>query len=386
MRKDVLTVTPGTSTMEALRLMAEKQVGSIVVRTNKKPLGIFTERDLLYKVVLAGKDPAKTPVKEVMTKHIVTVTPDRSLNTAYHKMTQGNFRHLLISDEKNRLQGIISIKDLVRIREQILEIEVEKKTKQILEVSDRLAESLALLEKEMMFAGKFQRQLIEMRRPTFKNMRIKQLYRQAASLGGDYFGVTRIDSDHAGILVVDVMGHGITSAMIAVEVKMYYDMLSKRILDPGMLITEMNKLIAKLMPPGFFVAGCYAVLNLKTLHMGYTHFGLPGPGVLRGSGKYEKLPPCQVPLGIGDDTQYPQKDIFIKPGDRLLFFTDGCIEQKNNRGKLLGNQRFIAHFKKLVKAGSRDIPKDLYRFILDYSGSSKLNDDLAILLVEFNKT
>lgn len=384
MLRDVLAIDPEQSTLKALELMAERRVGSIVVTKGLKPLGIFTERDLLYKVVLANKDPQNTPVRDVMTRKLVSVTTECTIETAYTKMSKGNFRHLLVLGNKGDLRGIISIKDLTKIREQILEIEVDRKTRQIFEVTNRLADSLSLLEKEMTFAGNFQKQLVETRQPTFKNLRISHIYKQAASLGGDYFGVARIDQDHAGILMVDVMGHGITSAMIAVEIKMYYDMLSRRILFPGVLITEMNRIISDLMPPGFFVAGCYAVLNLKTLHIRYTHFGLPRPGILRaGANKYERMPPLQVPLGINPGTEYPEKDVFLRPGDKLLLFTDGCIEQKNSKGKVLGSDRFTAYFRQCVSKKSSNVVKDLYKFVLSYCGNDKLSDDLAILLVEF---
>lgn len=384
MRKDVLTASPEESTMAALRKMAKKRVGSIVVVNDRRPIGIFTERDLLYKVVLEGKDPDKTPVKNVMTKQIVTIGPDKSIESAYTKMSHGDFRHLIVMNNGGKIAGIISIKDLARIREQILEMEVERKTQEITDVKNKLGESLGQIQKEMTFAGNFQSQLIEKQPPSFRNLRISHVYRQATSLGGDYFGISRIDNDHAGILVVDVMGHGITSAMIAVEIKMYYDMLSKRIILPGVMMTEMNRSLSALMPPGFFVAGCYCVLNLKTLHLTYTHFGLPKPGILRAAtGEYEILPPCQVPLGIKYDTVYPEKDVFLKPGDKLLFFTDGCAEQKNERGKMITDRRFIDVFKSLApKKKGAALVRSLYNFVVEYKGDIKLNDDLLILLVE----
>lgn len=114
MNPEVLTVTPGTTIMDALRQMAEKHVGSIVVMKNKKLMGIFTERDLLYKVVLAGKNPEQTPVSEVMTRNVVSIAPDRSVEWAMNKMAHGNFRHLLVADNGDEIYGIISIKDVAQ--------------------------------------------------------------------------------------------------------------------------------------------------------------------------------------------------------------------------------------------------------------------------------
>ncbi|MGB5830636.1 MAG: CBS domain-containing protein [Thiohalocapsa sp.] len=122
MNPDVLTVTPGTTTMDALRQMAAKHVGAIVVTKKKKLTGIFTERDLLYKVVLAGKNPAQTPVSEVMTRNVVSIAPDRSVEWAMNKMAHGNFRHLVVSDNGEDIHGMISIKDLARaLRLQVID-------------------------------------------------------------------------------------------------------------------------------------------------------------------------------------------------------------------------------------------------------------------------
>jgi len=114
MDPDVLTVKPGTTTMDALRQMAEKHVGSIVAIKNKKPVGIFTERDLLYKVVLAGKNPEQTAVREVMTRNVVSIAPGRSVESAMNKMAHGNFRHLLVADNGDDIHGMISIRDIAR--------------------------------------------------------------------------------------------------------------------------------------------------------------------------------------------------------------------------------------------------------------------------------
>jgi len=387
MNRDVLMTGAETATVDALRMMADKGVGAIVIMDGRRPVGMFTERDLLRAIVHFRCINENQPISNVMTTRIISASPDRPVEEAYRRMIDANCRHLLVLDAKKELQGIISIKDLARFRQQALEIEVEKKTREIADVRDELGRSLSMLKKEMSFAGNFQKQLIEKKNPRIKGVRVTHEYQLADSIGGDYFGIVHIDKDHLGILMADVMGHGITSAMIAVEVKLKFDELSKKFDQPGEIITRMNRTLSNLMPPGFFVAGCCSVLNINTWRMSYTHFGLPSPGIYRASsGRFEALKPCQVPIGIKQDAVYPQKEIAFREGDKLLLFTDGCNEQKNIRGEYLGVKRFIAEFRRLADSKSTKIVSGLYRYIQNFSGGTRRHsDDVAILLFEFKK-
>jgi len=388
MNRDVLTTGPATTTMDAIRMMADKGVGAVVVLDGRRPLGMFTERDLLRIYACYRSINANAPINTVMTTRIVSAEPHRPVEEAYRRMIDANCRHLLVVDSKKELLGIISIKDLVKVRQQALEIEVEKKTREISVVRDELSRSLSMIKKEMAFAGSFQKQLIEKKQPKIKGAKVSYVYQLADNIGGDYFGIVDVAPNRVCILMADVMGHGITSAMIAVLVKMQFDELTKRFDSPGEIIRRMNRTVSHLMPPGFFVAGCCLVLDTDTRRIKYTHFGLPNPGVFRCKQKrFEALKPCQVPIGIKTDAEYPEKEVIVRPGDKLLLFTDGCNEQKGTRGEYLGVKRFIGEFRKLASSNDSSIASGLYRYVQEYGGSpsGRHSDDIAILLLEFAK-
>ena len=113
MTRDVVTVSPGASVREAARLMAERNVGALpVVGEGGRLVGILSERDIVRRVVAAGRDPDSTRVSEVMTPDPVTVRPDYTLADALRVMAQLNVRHLPVVDEGGRLVGIISVRDI----------------------------------------------------------------------------------------------------------------------------------------------------------------------------------------------------------------------------------------------------------------------------------
>jgi len=111
--QSAIHVLPETSVFEALKLMAEKNIGSVVVMENGNFLGIFTERDYSRKVILMGKHSDDTKVSEIMSEDLPYVKPDDSVELCMSLMTQQNIRYLPVFDN-DRLCGIISMSDVVR--------------------------------------------------------------------------------------------------------------------------------------------------------------------------------------------------------------------------------------------------------------------------------
>jgi CBS domain-containing protein len=110
-RSVMVTGTPRQTVHTAARAMAEHRCGSIVVLDRDRLVGIFTERDLLSRVVAAGKHPARTHLAEVMTRDPDTIAADADVAEAIRRMDEGSFRYLPVM-EGGRLVGMISAKDL----------------------------------------------------------------------------------------------------------------------------------------------------------------------------------------------------------------------------------------------------------------------------------
>jgi CBS domain-containing protein len=109
----VWTISPDTSVYDALRMMADKNVGALVVVTGAEVLGLISERDYARKVILLGKSSRQTPVTEIMTTEVHFVRPDQDIEQCMEQMTDKRVRHLPVIDN-DRLAGIISIGDVVK--------------------------------------------------------------------------------------------------------------------------------------------------------------------------------------------------------------------------------------------------------------------------------
>ena len=120
----VETVTPQTTIGEAITAMNQRNIGSILVMDGERLVGIFTERDVLTRVVPQGLDPRRTPVGEVMTRNPVTITPTRTVQEAMMIMTDSRKRHLPVL-QGGKVVGVVSIGDVTRwlVRDQQRTIE-----------------------------------------------------------------------------------------------------------------------------------------------------------------------------------------------------------------------------------------------------------------------
>jgi len=108
----------------AVSEMNRQRVGSIIVKDAKKVVGVFTERDVLTRIVAAGRDPKTTAVSEVMTADFLSITQDTSVEDAMQMMTDKRVRHLPVFDDQ-QLLGLISIGDVTRWLLKVNEMEAE---------------------------------------------------------------------------------------------------------------------------------------------------------------------------------------------------------------------------------------------------------------------
>jgi CBS domain-containing protein len=119
------TVTPEATVMEAINAMVKHRVGAVAVVEQGYLRGIFTERDVMLRVVLAKRDPESTKMSEVMTTEAITVPAETLWTEALSMMIEHHFRHLPIADGDGRVLGMLSIRNLLQRRVEDLSHELE---------------------------------------------------------------------------------------------------------------------------------------------------------------------------------------------------------------------------------------------------------------------
>jgi CBS domain-containing protein len=121
---DIWSISPEAKIFEALKLMADKNIGALIVLEGKEVVGIVSERDYARKVILKDKSSKETPVKEIMTSRVRYVTPDKSAEDCLALMNENRIRHLPVY-ENEELIGVVSIGDVVKAVIEEKEITIE---------------------------------------------------------------------------------------------------------------------------------------------------------------------------------------------------------------------------------------------------------------------
>lgn len=111
--REVFTIEADQTVLSAIKMLADKGIGALVVQKDGKTVGLFSERDYTCKVVLTGKRSENTPVGDIMSQQLLVVDPDTSISDCMVLMTEKRFRHLPVV-ENDQLVGLVSIGDIVK--------------------------------------------------------------------------------------------------------------------------------------------------------------------------------------------------------------------------------------------------------------------------------
>lgn len=111
-KQGVVSVSPTAMVIDALHVLADNNIGAVVVMQDNKLVGIFSERDYVRKGIIQGRKAKETPVSELMTPNVFTITPDKTTHDCMKLFSEKHFRHLPVVEE-DEVIGVISVSDIV---------------------------------------------------------------------------------------------------------------------------------------------------------------------------------------------------------------------------------------------------------------------------------
>jgi len=120
MNRKVFVADPNITIKEAAKVMTHYRIGSLIVLEEKKLVGILTERDILWKVVAGGLDPGTTLIQDVMTKKVITIKSDQTIEEAVELMVENQIKKLPVLDH-NKLVGIVTATDLISFQPKVID-------------------------------------------------------------------------------------------------------------------------------------------------------------------------------------------------------------------------------------------------------------------------
>lgn len=207
----------------------------------------------------------------------------------------------------------------------------------------------------------------------------------AYEIGGDTFDYA-VTGDTADLAIVDSVGHGLRSAILASAVIGAYRHARRELHDLADVSQQMNDVVAEQFGGSQFATAVLARLDLDTGRFRWINAGHPAPLILR-NGKLLHPPPCRPsrPLGLQEDKPL-QCEMRLEPGDRVLLYTDGIVEARSPRGEFFGEDR-LGDFVLRAAAAGEAAPETLRRLMRDVltHQADQLQDDASIVLLEWSR-
>jgi phosphoserine phosphatase RsbU/P len=196
---------------------------------------------------------------------------------------------------------------------------------------------LLSIEKELAIARDIQTSILPCSNPKLNNIGVAAAYRPMTAVAGDFYQFIIVDMNRVGILVADVMGHGIPAALIAAMIKVAMQSVVHCAHNPGDVLEGLNHTLSGQMSAQL-VTAAYLWLDTENRIGLYSAAGHP-PLLHWRKGKQERIESNGVPLGVLSEPVFPVFHMRIEPGDRFLLYTDGVIESQNTRGDCFGDSR-----------------------------------------------
>ncbi len=249
------------------------------------------------------------------------------------------------------------------------------------------------MDKDMRLAGRLQHEFLPRELDRIAPLRFAQLYRPAAWVSGDIYDVFCADERRVGVFIADAMGHGTAAGLMTMFICRGLSVVrsrgkSRRPLRPSAALALLHQDLARLDLPGAqFVTAAYAQIDTQTLEMKLARGGHPYPLHINAEGRIRELRCDGTLLGIpGIAPTFSQKNVKLRGGDRLLFYTDG-IERLffAPRERDDGPVAFSPELQSWARLGARELVEAVNAHLDHQEGSLNPEDDVTLLVVEVDK-
>ena len=266
----------------------------------------------------------------------------------------------------------------------ITDISAQKRVEEQLRKSNELLESRQReIEAELMLAERVQQSLAP-RSLVWNNIAIEAYYSPADKIGGDFGLAVPCGDTHLDLLVCDVSGHGISSALLANRIYTETVALLRQGAEPGELLRTLNRfVIEEIGTSGFMFTMAAARLDPASRRLIYAAGGHPPGLLISSSGEVRQLESCSTVLGALDNAvpQVASEEFELSAGDRLMLYTDGLTEVWNRQGEMLD----VEGLEKIVRrAAALPLPAMRQAIIQDDTSYSAgpVHDDISLVLAE----
>ena len=248
-------------------------------------------------------------------------------------------------------------------------------------------DQLVALQNELSVANKMQQSILPTDFPKGPGFEIFGSMKPAREVGGDFFDVLPLSNGRLGLVVADVSDKGVPAALF---------MMSSRTLlkgaaighdEPGKVLSEVNQLLQEDNDAAMFVTVFYATFDPESGKLAYANGGHNAPLVAHADGSATLLPPTGgVALGVLPDVTYEESAVTLRPGDLVVFYTDGVTEAENDRGEQFGLERLREVFASAPPKDVRAANAAIFDAVAAFASRAPQFDDVTCLTLRRSET
>ena len=245
------------------------------------------------------------------------------------------------------------------------------------------------MKKDLDAAARVQQSMLPASLPKDDRVKIGWQYHPCDQLGGDSLGVHRLMPDHLSFYIVDVSGHGVSSALLAVSVSRSLEPSN----DPSSLVTgtrgtisgpaelaqRLNILYRMTGHGNHYFTMVYAVLDLRRRLLRFTTAGHPGPVLVRRGEQAQQVTEPSVPVGLFEEATFTESELELAAGDRVYLFSDGFYEETNEAGEQFEISRLVDAIGAVAGEPLELSIEKVRQDLAAWHGGNNFTDDLSIL-------
>ena len=289
-----------------------------------------------------------------------------------------------------------SVKGIVGISSDVTElIEAQHRYR---DIAGKLDERNRALEKETDLAREVQQALQPVSIPdrvwkledgTVRRAHFHQVYMPSTGVAGDCFEVFPIGQSGLGMIICDVMGHGVRAALIASMLRGLMEQVANLADTPGLLLSSLNRQMSRIFTQAsitMFASACYVYLDLDKKRLTLSGAGHPAPIIQMPDGRAYLPPiPRSPALGLIENAMFRESEIRLEPGMKLMLYTDGITEARNAGGDELGAQRIMDALAAQRPQDVKGMLDSALHTMHQFTGNAPQDDDICLLGVEFRE-
>jgi sigma-B regulation protein RsbU (phosphoserine phosphatase) len=221
-------------------------------------------------------------------------------------------------------------------------------------------------------------------------LRLHHFYQASMAVSGDFFDIQQISNSATGLLICDVMGHGVRAALVAATIRALTGGLRKSFANPGEFLSKLNSALRNTIEQSdtpLFASAFYVVADLAKSELRYANAGHPAPLHIRHNGHGQTASPLannqpQAALGLFDEIKYTTTSSPLLPHDVVLLFTDGLFEVENASGEIYDYDLLRNAVTKCGDLPPEELSRKIIEQVQNFAGGREFNDDACLVAMQ----